>query len=345
MGSQSVTNFSAAKKKRIQLGLRAYQPDSPEARQQALFAGAAAVGGPFTKTNPIVQALGSASVESGQVLLLSLAGALKEARRPEQITEILQAFQVSPDHPRPVGALAAGLRTRLEETLTSTQQKGDSAPAAEDAITQTLLDAVELAGRPERAAAEVSAEELVQALCRLPEWKLAGLYLTNTTTSLIGSRLAAARGEETPPEIVASLKDAIRDTYVGPIIQLVLATAKKREREAARAPAALAEPAAKKRPPPGPPSVVAEIEPLRSVATDKEKRAAVLRFAPSDPTALKGMNERQARGAASGARHVPVGVRHEAEDFVIKGLGRHGAPGANGNRPKRRDGVRDGDAR
>lgn len=209
MGSQRVTNFSQAKKNRIQAVIRAFDPQSKQADQMAMSAAATTIG-PFTRTNSFVQSLASPSIEEGLRLLLSLAESARETKTAVESQEILAAYGVSPQNRRPYAALAASLTQSLSETLTSTQQNTESAIAANDSLSQTVLDL--LGENRGGEAAEASPEEVTDAFRRIPPVDLAKRFIDNAIDSLIGQSLDAVR-EEDSPEKVAALKEEIRKEF------------------------------------------------------------------------------------------------------------------------------------
>ncbi|HEX5758182.1 MAG TPA: hypothetical protein VF121_03215 [Thermoanaerobaculia bacterium] len=219
MGSQQVTNFSDAKKRRILSGLHDYDPTDREvAQQQAIFAARATIG-PLSKTSSFIQALGSPSTESALHLLLAFAEELKGARRPEKLSEILRKYDVDPSRPRPYGALAAGLRTALGAELTATQKETESASAARDALGRTLLDVLT---KHTPSGANAPLEDLAQAVRRVPQRELATLFYENAISSLISQSLAAAnRDRKEPPEKVEALKEDVRNAFARDLTKIL----------------------------------------------------------------------------------------------------------------------------
>jgi hypothetical protein len=220
MGSQSVTNFSEAKKRRIQAEIRAYNPRSEDAGQLAMSAATAAIG-PFTKTSSFVQSLGSPSIKTGLELLLSLADSLRG--KPAAVEEALRQYNVSPQHPRPYAALAAGLTQALAEILSSAQKETASASAARDSLAQTLSDLL----REERSveADEASPQDIARALGGVASTKLAERFIDNAISSLVSQSLDAAReaaSEELSPEKLAALKLEIRQTFAPELGRLLM---------------------------------------------------------------------------------------------------------------------------
>lgn len=211
MGSQSVTNFSATKKRQIQRGIRGYVPGVPQSASLAGAAGAAVIGS-FSKSSSFTKALTSASVKVAAQKLDALAESLKGTRSPKEINRILAELAVRPDEKKPYTALAAGLRIALAAELNATQRKSEAAAAASDAISTTILD---LIARKfpvwKQKASEVSREELVQAIRGTSLPIMSRVFLENVISSLLDQALDAARERTTPAKVSALKKEIHRE--------------------------------------------------------------------------------------------------------------------------------------
>ena len=211
MGSQSVTNFSGAKKRRIQSGIRDYAPGGPQSASLAGAAGAAAIGS-FAKSSSFTKALTSASVKAAAKNLNDLTESLKATRSLTKIDRILAEFGVRPGEKKPYTALAAGLRTALAAELNSTQRKSEAAAAASDAISTTVLDLIarKLPEWKEKAS-EVSREELVKAIRGTSLPIISRVFLENLISSLLDQTLDAARERATPAKVNVLKKEVHRE--------------------------------------------------------------------------------------------------------------------------------------
>lgn len=217
MGSQSVTDFSAAKKKRIRGLLKAYSPDSPEAETQAREIGAVAMGALGTvPANEFLQALSSRSVETGIGLITLLAEQLK--RDPQKVYKDLQeaskkATGVASKMRQPVGIISASLTRALSNLLSSSQAETESAFAAKDAISKTIIDVVSAAFPREKEPAEIDRRKFTEAFRSVTREQIVTAFMQNVASSLINLVLDATRGT-LPPGEVADLKQRIRERFV-----------------------------------------------------------------------------------------------------------------------------------
>lgn len=191
MGSQSVTNFSSVRKKRIQHGILAFQPESPEANTQAQKAAVAALG-VFAPTSPFVQALTSASVDTAAKILGSFVKDMKAAstRKSE---ELLAKYGVGPSESKPYAPVVATLRRNLEEALSAASNRTETASSASDAIGTTLLDVLRRSFPDRREPTDASGAELVQAIRRTPVDRFSGIFLRNLISSLLRRAFDTAR--------------------------------------------------------------------------------------------------------------------------------------------------------
>lgn len=224
MGSQNVTDFrSVALRERIRARIARFNPRSPEAVQQAMSAGAEAVGR-FTKTNPYVKSLSSAAVRSALGMLTSLASDIRRSRTRDQVQRAIEAYGVPPDVRQPIPRLAAGMRSALTKRLTSTQQDTEPAFAANDAILQALIDVVSEVSHEKKKAAEASLDDLEKALKRAPIEDLARLFFEKVIASLVNRRLDAARGPISRSEL-ENLKEKIRKRFAPELTGVIAALA------------------------------------------------------------------------------------------------------------------------
>ena len=211
MGSQSVTDFSAAKKKHIRELVRDYSPASPRGKIQASKIGAAAVGTLATsRANEFLQALTSRSVETAMSRILSLARELKEAEDPEQV---YLKYGVEAKTPRPLTKIITSLSKAHLDSLSATQAETDSAFATKDAIPKTLIDIVSTALSEEAEPTEVDRDKLTKAFRKVRPEKIVSAFLENVASALIDMVLDSTRGSLRPADM-AKLKERIREHYV-----------------------------------------------------------------------------------------------------------------------------------
>lgn len=207
MGSQSVTDFSAARKKRIQTGIGSFDPEAHRAPSQAREAGIAAMGS-AAPTSHFVQALTSASVDVAAKTLGALVEALKDRPRTEQaVNEVLASYGVGEKDRQPYTSLVNGLRRKLQEDLNASSMKSEAKPAAEDAMGKTILDVLSSRLAKRKEPVEASRRELVEAIRRTPESRFSTLYLENVITSLLRQTFDAARGRIPRNRIDALVKE------------------------------------------------------------------------------------------------------------------------------------------
>lgn len=207
MGSQSVTDFSAARKKRIQTGILRFDPDARQAPSQARQAGLAAMGS-LAPTSSFVQALTSVSVDVAAKTLAGFVTGLKESSRSERRTEeVLSEYGVRRTDQKPYAALVAGLRRKLGEDLNASSKKSEAMPAAEDAIGRTILDVIARRLPEKSEPSDVGRKELVYAIRRTPTTQFSGAFLENVITSLLRQAFDAAREEIPRARIEALVKE------------------------------------------------------------------------------------------------------------------------------------------
>lgn len=216
MGSQSVTDFSAAKKKRIQRLIRSYSPSSSKVGKQVLDIGTAAVGTLGTGTaNEFLQAMSSSSAVTALRLILSLWKELKEAADSQKV---LREYGVGPEIRQPFSAVSASLTTRLSDQLSASQEETESTFAAKDAIPKTIADVVSTAFHRKRKHVEVDREKFVEAFRRTTPDKIATAFYENVVSALVNLVLDASRGR-VPPGRIAELKQRIRKRFVPKFVQ------------------------------------------------------------------------------------------------------------------------------
>lgn len=217
MGSQSVTNFSAAKKKRIRELVKDYSPGGPGAAEQASLIGEAAAGslgkGP---SNEFLQALTSPSVETALGLLVTLADELK--RDPAGAYEQLG---LGADVRKPVESVGAALIKTHLDRFARTQAETDSTFAARDALMKTVIDVVADAFPREKEPAGVDGRRFAEAFRRVPQERLVTTFLQNAAGALIGRVLDATRGR-LPPERMDEIKRRVREQFVPEYVERLL---------------------------------------------------------------------------------------------------------------------------
>lgn len=219
MGSQSVTNFSDLKKKRIRDLIKDYSSSSPQkATRQASEIGAAAVGtlgqGP---ANEFLQALTSRRVESAIDLIMSFANELKRAKNPERVYE---KYGVGPDTEQPLTRISSFLTQAHSNSLSGTQAETELAFAAKDAISRTIIDVVSGAFPRQKDVAEIGRQKFVEAFKRVRREDIATAFMEHVAGSLIGLVLDATRGS-VPPEQVEEIKKRIRERFVPEFIEQI----------------------------------------------------------------------------------------------------------------------------
>lgn len=248
MGSQSVTNFSAVRMKRIRELVKDYSPKSRGAEEQAREIGAAAVGTLSTAratqvptlgkspkrsraqssaaggsgsaagrpANEFLQALSSRSVESALKLIVTFAEELKKSRNPERVFE---KYGVEPDERQPLGIVVSARLTKAHaDRLSATQAETESAFASRDAISKTIIDVVSRAFPREREPVDVDRQKFAEAFRRVPPQEIVTTFMENVTASLINLVLDATRGS-LPPAHVAEIKDRVRKRFVPEFIE------------------------------------------------------------------------------------------------------------------------------
>jgi hypothetical protein len=244
MGSQSVTNFSAVRMKRIRELVKDYSPRSRSAEAQVKEIGAAAVGtldstraatpSPRTKgatkggaagggtrsaaarpANEFLQALSSRSVATAADLLISFAEELKETKDPQKVYE---KYGIRPDERKPLAIASAVLTKAHSDHLSATQAETESAFAARDAIPKTIIDVVSRAFPHEKEPIEIDRKKFAEAFRRVPSQEILKVYLENVTAALINLVLDATRGS-LPPGRIAEIKEKIRKRFVPKFIE------------------------------------------------------------------------------------------------------------------------------
>src|SRR6266498_2965449 len=209
MGSQSVTNFSEVRMKRIRSLVKDYSPKSSGAKTQAREIGAAAVGtlGPFSAKitppatkrkkrgqgagaaggvalrpgNEFLQALSSPSVRDALELITSFADELKKARDPKKVYD---KYDIGTEIQRPLGKISALLTKAHSDSLSATQAETDSAFAAKDAIAKTMIDVVSRAF-PQTPAMDIDREKLAEAIKHTKREEIVTAFMENVVGALI----------------------------------------------------------------------------------------------------------------------------------------------------------------
>lgn len=238
MGSQSVTNFSVVKMNRIRDLVKDYTPRSSGAGAQAAEIGAAAVGtlrstslkvpispakqkspagkgaGPpgarkatTPPTSEFDNALKSRSVEVGLSLILTMVEQLK--KDPESVFEESGAARGLP----PVVGICVFLKKAHSGILTKAQIQTESAFAANEAISKTIIDVVSRAFPREKEVVEIDWEKLAKAFKIVPQGEIITAYLENVAAALIDLVLDATRGR-IPPARVDKIKQSVREHFV-----------------------------------------------------------------------------------------------------------------------------------
>jgi hypothetical protein len=219
MGSQSVTNFSDLKKKRIRDLIKDYSSSSPQkATRQAREIGAAAVGtlgqGP---ANEFLQALTSPRVEYAIDLIMSFADELKRAKNPERVYE---TYGVGPDTQQPLTKIISSLTQAHSESLSGKQAETELAFAARDAIPKTIIDVVSGAFPREKEAVEIDRKKFAEAFKRARREDIATAFMEHVAGSLISLVLDATRGS-VRPEQMEEIKKRIRERFVPEFIEQI----------------------------------------------------------------------------------------------------------------------------
>lgn len=219
MGSQSVTDFSAAKKKRIRELIKDYSPESPRAGEQASQIGAAAAAAGTSGKGPrneFWQALSSPSVETALGLIMSLADELNED--PERVYE---KFRIGDEIQKPVPYVSVALSRVLWDILSKTQTETESAFAAKDAIPKTIIDVISRAFPREEEPVEIDRQKFVQAFKKVPREKIVTDFLRNAASALIDQVLDASRGRLSPDQL-REVKQSVREHFVPKFIEQLM---------------------------------------------------------------------------------------------------------------------------
>jgi len=245
MGSQSVTNFSAVRMKRIREFVKDYSAKNKDVETQVRKIGAAVVGtsekteepvraqsgtkrkgttgvavGPGGSvvglpSNEFLQALASPSVKSARDLIINLAKEIKEAK---DLEEVYEKYGIKRETARPLGKVSAGLRKTHSDTLSANQAETESAFAAQDAISKTVMDIVGAAFPTEKEPVDIDRMKLTEALRKVSPEKIVTAYMENVAAALINLILDATRGS-LPPARIAEIKRRIRERYVPELIE------------------------------------------------------------------------------------------------------------------------------
>ncbi len=219
MGSQSVTNFSRDKRSAIRGAFEEFL--SGDASRERVSAAVAAAIGPLNKSNHFVQCLSSSSVKNSLGLLVTL-GKDFQTLDPGRV---LEKHKVSVDAQQPLFSLIARMTEGLAKELTASQKETDSAFAARDAITRTIIDAVsESVGQ--QGVAKASPEEMSAAFEALTPDKLATMFFENLISSLLSLTLDAARvhvDDRDLKKLVRAAQAKVLPTNVRRLMEITLA--------------------------------------------------------------------------------------------------------------------------
>jgi hypothetical protein len=207
MGSQSVTDFSAARKKQIQSSVRNFDPAAPDASHQAGEAFVVAMKS-LKPSSEFAQALTSASVDVAANKISDLVRALRAEAGSEVRSGggVLGVYGVDPSDRQPYASLAAGLRRKFIEELNASSRKTEAAAAAADALGGTVLDVIAGAFPRKKEPSEVTREELLRAIRGTPDSVFSRVFVKNVLTSLLRQTFDAARGKIAPERIDALMR-------------------------------------------------------------------------------------------------------------------------------------------
>jgi hypothetical protein len=215
VGSQSVTDFSKAKKDRIRDLIKEYSPETAKGKGMAAEIGAAAVGtlakGP---TNEFLQAISSPSVETALGLIITLADRLRED--PSGLYE-----EIGVTAPEPLGFVSAFLTRAHTDRLSANQAETESAFAAKDAIPKTIIDVVSRAFPHEKEPVEINRKKFAQAFQKVEQKEIVKAFMRNVAAGLIDQVLDATRGRFSPG-VMAELKRRIREDYVPEFVEQLM---------------------------------------------------------------------------------------------------------------------------
>lgn len=215
MGSQSVTNFSAVRMKRIHDLVRDYSPGTGVAGQ-AKRIGEAAVGtlgkGP---THGFAQTLSNPSIETALALLMTLKREME--KNPEAL---YRASGVGVKRP-PVLGISAFLKKAHAGLLTKSQAQTDSAFAANDAIPKTIIDVVSEKVTGKKEPIDVDPKKFAEVFQGTTQQEITTAFMENVTAALIDLVLDATRGR-LPPRRVNEIKEKIREHFVPEFIEQLM---------------------------------------------------------------------------------------------------------------------------
>ena len=212
MGSQSVTDFSAARKARIRRAIRS--GDSWSAGSEAIHA--------FSETGNFVQALESASVKEAGRLLGELVSDFEKTRNRRQVDQAFEKYGVGIENSHPFSTLAANLQKKLDERLSITSRNTDSAFAAKDALSRIVMEVLSAALSRRKEPVDASRKEVWRGLQRARPDGLNKVFLRNVIASLLAASLEAARGsiprarvKQVVKEVRAQLAPKLGDEIAG----------------------------------------------------------------------------------------------------------------------------------
>lgn len=196
MGSQNVTNFSAVRMARIGNAIKDYASKirAPEVAWEA----AASAIGPLNKSNSFIQGLSSRSAERALNELISLAERFRSAKGRKELEDVLKTYSIDPKARKPLhNLISASVTETVLDKLSARSEKTDSATAAQDAITRTVIDVIS-ESVPRKKVDTASPEQIARAFEKVGKPGLTEIFLRNILSSLMGLTIDAARGEVGP---------------------------------------------------------------------------------------------------------------------------------------------------
>jgi len=215
MGSQSVTNFSAVRMKRIHDLVKDYSPRGSGVAGQVREIGAAEVGTLEKPEYGFAQTLSNPSIERALALLMTLKDEMQ--KNPQAI------YQVSGVGAKrtPVLGVSAFLKRAHNGLLTKAQAQTDSAFAANDAIPKTIINIVSHAYPREREPVDVDPKRFEKAIKEATQEEITTAFMQNVTAALIDMVLDATRGK-LPPARVNEVKEKVREHFIPEFIERLM---------------------------------------------------------------------------------------------------------------------------
>jgi hypothetical protein len=247
MGSQSVTNFSEVRMKKIRSLVRDYSDTGADAPTRARQIGAAAVGAvtgapaevvprktkkrkrkggeggatgaaeTLKPTNEFLQALTSHRVKEAIDLFMDFANELQQAKDPETV---YAQYGIRLDAKEPLNAASGVLGIKLSEKL-GPQAKTDLGFAGQDAITKTVIDVVRTRFPQESNPAKIDRKRFAQAFKDLGPGKVLTLFLQNVASALVNLALDATRTRLSKPEM-ERVKQKVREEFIPEFIEQLI---------------------------------------------------------------------------------------------------------------------------